>query len=112
MLDGLARLEEYDAFERVVPLLERAIGHEHEATLVLGELYLQRGFYRLAGDAALRAVELAGPDARSLALLGKAAVAEGMFDDALPILEEALALDPTQSSVRYLIERVRTREAA
>ncbi len=35
-----------------------------------------------------------------------------MFDDALPILEEALALDPTQSSVRYLIERVRTREAA
>jgi tetratricopeptide (TPR) repeat protein len=112
MLDGLARLEEYDVFGRVVPLLDQAIGDPREASLALGDLYLQRGFYRLAGDAALEAVERGGADARALALLGKAAVAEGLFEDALPVLEEALALDPSQQSVAYLIDQVRTRAAA
>jgi cytochrome c-type biogenesis protein CcmH/NrfG len=71
-----------------------------------------RGFYQLAGDAALRAIDLGSPDARTLALLGKSAVAEGLFEDAIPVLEAALALDPAQAGVSGLLESVRERMAA
>ena len=54
LLNGLARLAEYAAFESVVPVVEQAVGDPREATLLIGELYLARGFYRLAGDSALR----------------------------------------------------------
>jgi tetratricopeptide (TPR) repeat protein len=88
------------------------VGQPREAALLLGELYLQRGFYRLAGDAALQAIDYGGPCARALALLGKAGVAEGMIDDALPILEQALELDPSLEAVRFLLEQIRSHAAA
>jgi glycosyltransferase involved in cell wall biosynthesis len=112
LLNGLARLAEYAAFESVVPVVEQAVGDPREATLLIGELFLARGFYRLAGDSALRAIELGGQDARTLGLLGKSAVAEGMFEDAVPVLEAALALDPEQASVAQLLSQVRERMAA
>ena len=112
MLDALARLEEFDAFGRTVSLAHAAFGNPRVAELALGELYLARGYYRMAGDAALRAVELGGPDARALALLGKAGVAEGMFEDALDVLEQSLRLDPGQPSVQTLVDELRRRTAA
>jgi glycosyltransferase involved in cell wall biosynthesis len=112
LLNGLARLGEFTAFERVTPVAEQAIGDPHESALLIGELFLARGFYRLAGDAALRAIELGGQDARALGLLGKSAVAEGMFEDAVPVLEAALELDPGQGALAGLLEQVRDRIAA
>ncbi len=112
MLDSLARLEEYDAFGRLVPLVTGAIGNGRVAALSLAELYLARGFYQLAGEQAIAAIEIGGPEARALAVLGKAAVAEGLFDDALPVLEASLELDPSQVPVRTLLDTLRTRVAA
>ena len=97
LLDALVRLEEYEAFERAVPLVGSAIEDPAVAAVTLGELYLARGFYRLAGDLALKALDHGAKDARTLALLGKSAVAEGLFADALPILEACLELDPSQT---------------
>jgi tetratricopeptide (TPR) repeat protein len=112
LLHATARLEEFGAFERIVPVVEAAVGDTREATILIGEIYLMRGFYRLAADSALRAMELGGQDARTLALLGKSAVAEGMFEDAVPVLEAALALDPAQASIATLLGQVRERVAA
>ena len=112
MLDALARLEEFVAFERAVPLLQVAIGDELEASLVLGELYLRRGYYPLAAETAMETINRFGEGARALALLGKAAVAEGLFDDALPVLEQAQRLEPGDSSVAFLVDELRARPAA
>jgi tetratricopeptide (TPR) repeat protein len=112
LLHALVRLGEFDAFTRVTPVVEQAVGDRREATILIGELFLLRGFYQLAGDAALRAIEIGGQDARTLALLGKSAVAEGMFEDAIPVLEAALQLDPQQTSIAGLLESVRERIAA
>jgi tetratricopeptide (TPR) repeat protein len=112
LLHALVRLGEFDAFARVTDIVEQAVGDRREATILIGELFLLRGFYQLAGDAALRAIELGGQDARTLALLGKSAVAEGLFEDAVPVLEAALALDPGQRVIAGLLESVRERVAA
>ena len=113
MLDGLARLEEFDAFERVAPLVEAALHDPREATLALGEgFYLSRGFYRLAAESAMAALEGVAPDARALALLGKSAVAEGLFEDAIPVLQGSLELDPDQPSVARLLDDLQQRSAA
>jgi glycosyltransferase involved in cell wall biosynthesis len=112
LLHALVRLSEFDAFARVTEVVEQAVGDRREATILIGELFLMRGFYQLAGDAALRAIDLGSPDARTLALLGKSAVAEGLFEDAIPVLEAALELDPAQAGVSGLLESVRERMAA
>jgi glycosyltransferase involved in cell wall biosynthesis len=112
LLHALARLAEFDAFARVTRVVEQAVGDQREATVLIGELFLLRGFYQLAGDAALRAIELGGQDARTLALLGKSAVAEGLFDDAIPVLEAVLAMDPSQHAIAGLLDSVRERVAA
>ena len=112
VLHALARLGEYDAFERMTVVVEQAVGDRREATILIGELFLLRGFYQLAGDAALRAIELGGQDARTLALLGKSAVAEGLFEDAIPVLEATLELDPNQPSIVGLLDSVKERVAA
>jgi tetratricopeptide (TPR) repeat protein len=112
LLHALARLEEFVAFERVAPVVEQAVGERREATILIGEIFLMRGFYQLAADYAMRAIELGGQDARTLRLLGKSAVAEGLFEDAIAVLEAALALDPTETAVATLLEQVRDLAAA
>ncbi len=107
LLHALARLEEFVAFERVAPVVEQSVGDRREATILIGEIFLMRGFYQLAADYALKAIELGGQDARTLRLLGKSAVAEGLFEDAIAVLEAALALDPTETTVATLLEQVR-----
>ena len=77
------------------------------AALTLAELFLARGFYRLAADHAIEAIEVGGPEPRALACLAKAAIAEGLFEDALPVLQAALELDPAQPAVRTLLARRR-----
>jgi tetratricopeptide (TPR) repeat protein len=112
MLDALARLEEYELFERLVPVVRSAIGDARAAALTLAELFLARGFYRLAAEHAMEAIELGGPEPRALACLAKAAVAEGLFEDALPILHAALELDPAQPALRSLLAGVEQHLAA
>jgi tetratricopeptide (TPR) repeat protein len=112
LLDALVRLEEFEAFEKALPLVDAAIADAALAAVTVGELYLARGFYQLAGDLALKAIDEGASDARTLALLGKSAVAEGLFADALPILEACLELDPSQTAVAQLVEQIRPRIAA
>jgi glycosyltransferase involved in cell wall biosynthesis len=111
ILDALARLREFDAFERVVPVATASVGDQRAADVALAEVFFSHGFYRLAADRALAAVDRGGPDARTLTLLGKSAVAEGLFADAVPVLQASLALDPDQPSVRTLLGEVEKRVA-
>ena len=112
MLDALARLEEYELFERLVPVVRSAIGDPCASALTLAELFLARGFYRLAAEHAMEAIEVGGPEPRDVACLAKAAVAEGLFEDAVPILHAALELDPAQPALRSLLAGVEQRLAA
>ncbi len=112
MLDALARLEEYELFERLVPAVRASIADARMAALTLAELFLARGFYRLAADHAIEAIEVGGPEPRALACLAKAAIAEGLFEDALPVLQAALELDPAQPAVRTLLRGVEQHLAA
>ncbi|MDX6376718.1 MAG: hypothetical protein QOE98_1021 [Gaiellaceae bacterium] len=112
MLDALARLEEYELFERLVPAARASIADGRMAALTLAELFLARGFYRLAADHAIEALEVGGPEPRALACLAKAAVAEGLFEDALPVLQAALELDPAQPAMRTLLAGVEQHLAA
>ena len=45
-------------------------------------------------------------------MLGKAAVAEGLFEDALPVLQATLELDPAQPAMRTLLAGVEQHLAA
>ena len=112
MLDALARLEEYELFERLVPTVRASIADGRMAALTLAELFLARGFYRLAADHAIEALEVGGPEPRALSCLAKAAVAEGLFEDALPVLQATLELDPAQPAMRTLLAGVEQHLAA
>ena len=107
-----ARLEEYELFERLVPTVRASIADGRMAALTLAELFLARGFYRLAADHAIEALEVGGPEPRALSCLAKAAVAEGLFEDALPVLQATLELDPAQPAMRTLLAGVEQHLAA
>ena len=113
LLDALARLEEYERSSGSCRVVEQAVGDRAMAALTLGELFLARGFYRLAGDSALRAIEVGGPGRRGRsACSARAPSPRACSRTPLPVLEAALELDPEQASVAQLLSQVRERMAA
>lgn len=92
MLDALARLEAFDAFERLAYTFETVELPWRERREAMAGLYLKRGFLESAADEWITVVEQAGPDARALAGLAAVARARGFDDDAEALAAEALAL--------------------
>lgn len=111
-LQGLARLNEADAFEQLHALVPRVIPDERERTLFLADLYLGCSFADMAGDELLTYAERFGTDAPVLTRLGKVATLKQMWEDAVVLLSESLELEPHQPDVVQLLKAVQERAAA
>jgi len=92
MLDALARLQAFDAFERLAGAFEGVALSWRERREAMARLYLKRGFLESAADEWIEVVQQAGPDARALAGLADVARAQGLTEDAEALAAEALGL--------------------
>ena len=93
MLDALARLQAFDAFESLVAVLEAVAMPWRERRQALAELYLRHGYADSAGrgvDRGLRAGRASTP--RPLRGLAAVAAARGLDEDAEVFAAEAEAL--------------------
>lgn len=107
ILEGLATLGEVDAFGRVEQLLALTDLDPQERMITVAETLARRNYWRAAAEQAMRYMDAAGPTARGLAVVGKAAVAEEFYEDAIPVLEACLELDPSQLAIARLLTLVR-----
>jgi hypothetical protein len=92
MLDGLARLQAFDAFADLVLVLESVALPWRERREALAALYLRRGYVDSAGEEWLAVCRQEGPDARALRGLSAVAAAKGLAEDAQVFAAEAAAL--------------------
>jgi tetratricopeptide (TPR) repeat protein len=92
MLDGLARLEAFDAFADLVAAWDAVALPWRERRQALAELYLRRGFVDSAAEEWIAVCQKEGPDARALRGLSAVAAAKGLADDAEIFAAEADAL--------------------
>jgi hypothetical protein len=96
MLEALARLEDFDGFERlagVVALLDLPWREQRE---LLAVVYLRRGFLESAAREWFGVVErLGGPDERALLGMAQLAEARGLDEDARTLRDEAATLAAT-----------------
>jgi tetratricopeptide (TPR) repeat protein len=93
MLEALARLEEFDAFERLAGVVDRLDLPWREQRELLAGVYLRRGFLESAAREWFGVAErLGAPDERALLGLATLAEAEGLHDDAQLMRDEAASL--------------------
>ncbi|HWH93085.1 MAG TPA: glycosyltransferase [Baekduia sp.] len=93
MLEALARLEEFDAFERLAGVVERLDLPWREQRELLAGVYYRRGFLESAAREWFGVVErLGGPDERALLGMALLAEAQGLHEDAATLRDEAAAL--------------------
>jgi tetratricopeptide (TPR) repeat protein len=82
MLEALLRVEEFEAFEALLPALAATGLPGRRRHSILAEIYLRRGFLESAADEWAAACEEDGPDAEALAGLARVAAARGFVEDA------------------------------
>lgn len=92
MLEALLRVEQFEAFEALLPALEAAGLEPRARHQLLAETYLRRGFLESAGEEWIAAVERFGPDPDSLTGLAHVAAARGLAEDAQVFAEQAREL--------------------
>ena len=92
MLEALLRVEEFEAFETLLPALDAAGLGQRARHQLLAETYLRRGFLESAADEWIAAVERHGPDPEALNGLSRVATARGLPDDARIFAEQAQEL--------------------
>ncbi len=96
VLGKLLELQEFEAFEKGLALLE---GVEDAAKpLKLGKLYYRYGYLESAAEELLRAVREGVSDSEAFAILGEACREKGLLEDAEVFYSQAMALDPEQVS--------------
>jgi tetratricopeptide (TPR) repeat protein len=101
-LDLLLRVQDFDAFERVLPLLHESELAPREQREQLAGLYLKRGFLQ---SAAREWMDICAqrPDDRAMLGLARVAAAHGLPEDAVTFATEALALNPRNEDARALV---------
>jgi glycosyltransferase involved in cell wall biosynthesis len=92
MLEALARLEDFDGFERLAAVVERLALPWREQRELLAGVYLRRGFYESAAQEWIGTVERQGPDERSMLGLAQLAELQGLHEDAQLMRDEAATL--------------------
>jgi tetratricopeptide (TPR) repeat protein len=93
MLEALLRVQDFESFELLLPLLLDSALPQREQRELLGRLYLRRGFLRSAAREWM-AVVRERPDVRALLGLAQVSLANGQADTASTFAEQALKLDP------------------
>jgi tetratricopeptide (TPR) repeat protein len=91
MLEALLRVEEFEAFEGLLPALERGLAARDRHELLAGA-YLRRGFLESAADEWIAACRESGADAAALEGLARVARARGLEEEAGLFAEEARQL--------------------
>jgi glycosyltransferase involved in cell wall biosynthesis len=103
ILEALLRVEEFEAFEKLVPLVDACPLPARERHELLALMYLRRGFLESAADEWVAACQAQGPDARALIGLAQVAYARELHEDAKVFAAEAQAIDPGhQGAARML----------
>ncbi len=102
LLEALLRVHEFDTFEQLLGLFNRAALDPRARREKLARLYLRRGFLASAAEEWL-AVTANTPDADALVGLAQVSFAVGEPEEALALAQNALALDPASSRARTLI---------
>jgi thioredoxin-like negative regulator of GroEL len=97
MLEALLRVEEFEAFEALLPALAATGLPARRRHSILAEIYLRRGFLESAADEWAASCEEEGPDAEALGGLARVAAAQGLTEDA-EIFEKG-ALELASSSI-------------
>jgi len=92
MLDALARLQAFDAFEDLAAVLEAVAIPWRERRQALAELYLRHGYADSAAEEWIAVCEQGAVDADALRGLAAVAVARGLDEDAEVFAAEAEAL--------------------
>ena len=103
MLESLLRVQDFENFESLLPLLERIPIDERERRELLAQIYLRRGFLRSAGREWIAVCEQQ-PDARALVGLAHVALGNDQPDTAVTFAAQALALEPSNDGARKLHE--------
>jgi glycosyltransferase involved in cell wall biosynthesis len=92
MLEALARLEDFDGFERLAAVVESLALPWREQRELLATVYLRRGFHEMAAREWIGVVERQGPDERAMLGLAQLAEVQGLHDDARLMRDEAATL--------------------
>ena len=93
MLESLLRVQDFENFEGLLPVLDAMGLPDRERRELLAQMYLRRGFLRSAGREWMAVCEQR-PDARALVGLSQVAFGNGQGDTARTFAEQALALEP------------------
>jgi glycosyltransferase involved in cell wall biosynthesis/Flp pilus assembly protein TadD len=102
MLEALLRVQQFDAFEKLVALLHASELPAREQHELLANVYARRGFAASAAEEWM-AVCREQPDLRALLGLAGIARARGLDEDAAVFATQALALDPECAPARALL---------
>jgi glycosyltransferase involved in cell wall biosynthesis len=104
VLETLLRAHDFQAFERLIPLLRGSALPEREQHELLASMYLSHGFLPMAAQEWMAVCEYL-PDARALLGLARVAERHGEHEDAVVFAGEALQHDPNNACARDLIAR-------
>jgi tetratricopeptide (TPR) repeat protein len=105
---GLAYEEQGNIDAAITEYEQELINHPNEPSLAgiaekLALIYLDRGLYQEAFDAANRAVNMNPDEPEYHATLAKVHMANGAYDRAVTVLEEAVVLEPDKGEYRKLL---------
>ncbi len=104
MLEALLRVHDFETFETLLGLLQRAPVTQRERHELLAEMYTRRGFVASAAQEWM-AVCRQEPDARALLALARIAVARGMRREASHFAAAALSHDPGNDDATSLLSQ-------
>jgi tetratricopeptide (TPR) repeat protein len=104
VLETLLRAQDFEAFERLIPLLRASALPEREQHELLASMYLGHGFLPMAAQEWMAVCEYR-PDARALLGLARVAERHGQLEDAALFAGEALQHDPANAAARELHDR-------
>ncbi len=102
-LEALLKVQEFDRFEVLAGVLDRADLLPRVRRELLGGLYLRLGYLDSAADEWLSACEEDGNDSAALIGLAQVAVARGLREDARVLAVEAQVLDPDNAGAARLV---------
>jgi hypothetical protein len=106
MLEALARVEAFEAFEALAARYDTIALPHRELRERLAGVYLRRGFLENAADEWIAACETDGPDAAAMVGLAQVAWARGMDEDAVVFAQSARELEPGHDGAARLLEHL------
>jgi tetratricopeptide (TPR) repeat protein len=104
MLEALLRLEAFDRFAELLPVVESVALPWRERHERLATMYLRRGFLQSAADEWVAVVQETGADVPALLGLAQVAAMRGMNDDAAVFVEEVKRIEPANPVADRILE--------